>query len=74
MVRGGTNPSVDVMSSDPTIGVITISPLVFTGGDDYLNTGFDPIAVGTTTISITQPAGFLPPAGRTSIVATVDPI
>ncbi|MGA7759580.1 MAG: hypothetical protein WCA57_17190, partial [Ilumatobacteraceae bacterium] len=73
-VRGGTSPTVDIISSDPSVGVITISPLVFTGGDDYLNTGFDPIAVGTTTISITQPAGFLPPAGRTSIVATVDPI
>jgi hypothetical protein len=71
MVRGGTNPSVDVMSSDPTVGVITISPLVFTGNDDYLSTAFDPIAVGTTTISITQPAGFLPPTGRTSVVATV---
>jgi hypothetical protein len=71
MVRGGTNPSVDVMSSDTTVGVITISPLVFTGNDDYLNTAFDPIAVGTTTISITQPPGFLPPAGKASIVATV---
>ena len=72
MVRGGTNPSVEVISSDLAVGVITVSPLVFTGTDDYLTTAFDPIAVGTTTISITQPAGFLPPAGRTSIVATVD--
>ena len=71
MVRGGTNPSVDVISSDLAVGLITTSPLVFTGNDDYLNTAFDPIAVGTTTISITQPAGFLPPTGRTSIVATV---
>jgi hypothetical protein len=71
MVRGGTNPSVDVVSSDPAVGVITVSPLVFTGNDKVLNSAFDPIAVGTTTISITPPAGFLPPAGKTSIVATV---
>jgi hypothetical protein len=71
MARGGTNPSVDVVSSDPAVGVLTVSPLVFTGNDDYLTTAFDPIAVGTTTISITQPAGFLPPTGKTSIVATV---
>ena len=72
-VRGGTSPTVDVVSSDPTVGTITISPLVFTGTDDYLGTAFDPIAVGTTTISITQPPGFTPPTGKTSIVATVNP-
>jgi PKD repeat protein len=70
-VRGGTSPSVDVLSSDPSVGVITISPLVFTGNDDYLSTAFDPIAVGTAAISITQPPGFTPPAGKTSVVATV---
>ncbi|MDH3300270.1 MAG: hypothetical protein OES24_07160, partial [Acidimicrobiia bacterium] len=73
MVRGGTTPSVDVSSSAPTVGVITISPLVFTGDLDYVNTQFDPLAVGSTTISITQPPGFLPPSGRTSIMATVEP-
>jgi hypothetical protein len=72
-VRGGTSPTVDVISSDPAVGVITISPLAFTGNDGVLNTAFDPIAEGTTTISITQPAGFLPPAGKTSVVATVNP-
>jgi len=46
---------------------------VFIGTDDYKDTVFDPIAVGTTTISITQPAGFTPPAGKTSVVATVNP-
>ena len=44
-----------------------------TGADDYLDTQFDPLAVGTTTISISQPTGFLPPAGETAIVATVEP-
>jgi len=72
-VRGGLSFSVDVLSSNPAVGVITISPLVFTGTDDYLNTEFDPIAVGTTTISITQPAGFTSPVGKASVVATVNP-
>ena len=72
-VRGGLSYSIDVTSSDPTVGAITVSPLVFTGTDAYLNTQFDPIAVGTTTISIDQPPGFLPPAGETAIVATVEP-
>jgi hypothetical protein len=72
-VRGSLSFSVDVASSDPAVGVITVSPLVFTGIDDYLNTAFDPIAVGTTTISITQPAGFTPPVGETSVAATVNP-
>jgi hypothetical protein len=72
-VRGGLSFSVDVLSSDPTVGLITTRPLVFTGTDDYLNTAFDPIAVGTTTISITQPAGFISPAEKSSVVATVNP-
>ena len=72
-VRGGTIFSIDVFSSDPSVGLITISPLVFTGDVDYLITAFDPLAVGTTTISITQPPGFTPPVDRTSIVATVNP-
>jgi hypothetical protein len=53
--------------------LITISPLVFTGAVDILNTAFDPIAVGTTTISITQPPGFTPPVGKSSVVVTVTP-
>ena len=73
MVRGATSPSIDVVSSDPSVGVITISPLVFVGSEDYHHTAFDPVAVGATTISITQPAGFTPPTGRTSVVATVNP-
>ena len=55
------------------MGAITVSPLVFTGTDDYLGTQFDPLAIGTTTISINQPPGFLPPAGETAITATVTP-
>ena len=72
-MRGSLSFSVNVFSSDPSVGIITVSPLIFTGDADYLNTAFDPLAVGTTTISITQPPGFTPPVDRTSIVATVNP-
>ena len=72
LVRGGASASVDVVSSDPSVGAITISPLVFMGADGQLDTDFDPLAVGTTTISITQPPGFLPPSGETAITAPVE--
>ncbi|MCP3995671.1 MAG: hypothetical protein GY722_11475 [bacterium] len=62
-----------MVSSGPAVGAITISPLVFNSNIGSLNTAFYPIAVGTTTISITQPADFLPPAGKASVVATVNP-
>jgi hypothetical protein len=65
--------SVEVTSSDPTVGAITVSPLVFTGGDSYLDTAFTPLDAGTTTIAVTQPPGFTAPANRTSVVATVEP-
>jgi PKD repeat protein len=70
---GGMSASVEVTSSDPTVGAITVSPLVFTGGDSYLDTAFTPLDAGTTTIAVTQPPGFTAPATRTSVVATVEP-
>ncbi len=71
-LRGGLNVDVAVNSSVPAVGTIVTSPLTFSGGDGFLTTQFDPVAVGITTISIVQPAGFTPVAGRTSITATVN--
>jgi hypothetical protein len=70
-VRGGASLDVAVISSDPSVGTIVTSPVTFTGGDLTLSTEFDPVAAGTTTISITQPPGFTPVAAKTSIIATV---
>ena len=70
-VRGGASLDVAVISSDPSVGTIVTSPVTFTGGDLTLPTEFDPVAAGTTTISITQPPGFTPVAAKTSIIATV---
>ena len=63
----GGRPSLGVGYRTATVANIKGQHAVF------LDTQFYPLAVGATTISITQPAGFLPPAGRTSIVATVEP-
>ena len=70
---GGLSASVEVTSSAPTVGAITVSPLTFLGGDTYQQTAFTPLAEGTTTISISQPNGFTAPIGRTSVGATVEP-
>ena len=71
-VRGGASFDVGVVSSNTSVGTITLSPLTFTGGDTALTTQFDPLAVGTSTLSIVPPTGFTPVPGKTSIVATVE--
>jgi hypothetical protein len=65
------NVSVPVVSSNTAVGTITTSPLVFTPGTAYLNTGFQPVATGTSAISITPPAGFSTPSQNTQGSATV---
>ncbi len=57
----GTGPlSVAVTSSDPFVGTITVSPVVFPAGSGgTATTAFQPINVGNTLLSLgTQPTGF----------------
>jgi hypothetical protein len=70
-VRGGISVDVLVNSSNPGVGVITTSPVVFNGGTESAETQFDPLSNGNTTISVNTPAGFTTPASGTSRVATV---
>jgi hypothetical protein len=70
--------NVAVTSTSTTTGVSTVgtvvSPLTFNGGDSSQTSNFQPVAAGTTTISLTTPSGgFSPPtpASATSITATV---
>jgi len=71
-VRGGHTVNVDLGNTDATVGALTINPVVFNGGTSSINTAFDPLLVGTTTLSITQPTGFSVPSNvNTSITATV---
>ncbi len=72
---GNLNPgigtvSVPVNSSATQVGTVS-SPVVYSGGSYLLSTNFQPVAAGTSTISLVQPAGFSTPASGTSIVATV---
>ncbi len=72
-VRAGLTVEVAVSSSNTAVGEITTSPVSFQAGDGASSTTqFDPMAAGTTTISMTQPAGFTAPTNRNqSIEATV---
>jgi len=68
-VRGGFTINVPVTSSNPAAGVITVSPVPFSGG--AATTQFDPLAVGITTLSVDPPAGYLRPLTGSQITATV---
>jgi hypothetical protein len=71
-LRAGVTASVAVTSSDTDVGTIVGSPAVFNVGDTVnFGTAFDPAAQGSTTISITTPAGFSTPSNLQSITATV---
>lgn len=72
-VRGGLSVDVEVTSSAPAVGVITTSPLTFPGNNSLQNTQFDPIAAGTSQITVVPPSGFSTPSNFQSITATVTP-
>jgi hypothetical protein len=73
-LRGGMAPvSVNVISSNMGVGVVTTSPLVFNPNVNYLTTQFDPVAQGITVISVEPPAGFSTPTTYRKIDATVNP-
>jgi len=61
--RAGAPITVDITSSNTSVGTITTSPLTFTAGNGTSpwrkTTGFDPATVGTATIAITLPPGFV---------------
>jgi hypothetical protein len=70
-LRPGVSASVPITSSNATVGVITSSPVAFAPGEYQKSTAFDPIGGGTTTLAITQPAGFSTPNTKQQINATV---
>lgn len=73
-VRGGiTGLTVDVISSDPGVGSVTVSPLTFNGGDSSKVTLFRPVAPGTATVSLGTPGGFSTPASSRDITFRVTP-
>jgi len=74
-LRAGFAPvNVNVSSSDPTVGVITTSSLVFSAGDFSKLTTLRPLKVGTTSVSTSVPAGFSQPStGNTQVVLITEP-
>ncbi len=70
-LRGGLTVQVPIASSNTAVGTITTSPLLFQAGDSFLNTAFNPAAVGSTTISVGPVAGFATPSNLQQITATV---
>jgi hypothetical protein len=72
-VRAGVTVQVPVTSSNPAAGVITVSPLAFGANVTTVNTQFDPIAAGTSTITVGTPAGFDASNNFRQITATVNP-
>lgn len=70
-VRGGANFNIVTSSSLPGVGTVA-SPVILNGGDGFKATTFTAVSPGTTTIQITQPAGFTPPVGATDGDITVE--
>lgn len=71
-VRGGKTVEVYVTSSDPSVGVITTVPITFGANVSSVNTGFDPLAAGQTTVAVQTPSEFSTPSGNTQCIFTVD--
>jgi hypothetical protein len=63
--------NVNVTSSNTTVGTITTSPVVFSGGSTIGFTEFDPASAGSTTITVGAPGGFSTPATGVSAIVTV---
>ena len=70
-VRGGLTVNVPISSSDTNVGVVTTSPVVFSGNQSQINTAFDPVSAGTSVLTLTQPTGFDIPTTFQSSTATV---
>ena len=68
---GAASVSIPVTSSATQVGTITTSPIFFNPGDSQKTTNFQPVAAGTSTVSIGTPAGYSTPANYTSTSVTV---
>jgi hypothetical protein len=78
LLRFGIAPvSVAVTSSNTTVGVVVNSPQSQTGNSFCTNTStggmqFDPLAAGTTTLTLVTPSGFTTPSNFQSVAVTVN--
>jgi hypothetical protein len=72
LVRGSLNLSVSVSSATTTVGTITGSPAALAGGSSSTSgLVFQPVAAGSTQLSVAQPSGFSSPASGAKLTASV---
>lgn len=86
LLRAGTFASVSIVSSNTAVGTVTTSPLGFQGGNNFsqdptawvnissVTTPFNAVATGSTTLSVSVPAGFSTPAQGKTLAASVNAI
>jgi PKD domain len=69
-IAGGTSVTLNVASSNPSVGTITTSPVTISGGNASATTQFQPTAPGNTNLSVSVPPGFSF-AQNASVIANV---
>ncbi len=67
----GVSVSVPVTSSTTAVGTISGSPVTFSPTDTSHNISFQPVAAGTSTLTVVPPTGFSTPSQGQQITATV---
>ena len=70
-VTGVPAVSVNVTSSNTSVGTITASPVTIPAGSAGVTTSFQPVSAGSTTLSVSVPSGFTAPGAFGSLGATV---
>jgi hypothetical protein len=70
-LAGGLTESVYVTSSNTGVGTILGSPVSISGGSSSGNAYFHPVGGGVTTLTITEPGGFVTPSSGGSLHADV---
>lgn len=72
-VAGGLSIVVPVSSSNTSVGTVSPSSATFTGGVGQANVSLNASSTntGSTTVSVTQPAGSTAPTSGTSVTATI---
>lgn len=70
LAPGAGTTSLTVTSSATQVGTVT-TPVNFNGGDTTQFSSFQPIAAGTSTLTLATPSGFSTPSTGTTIAVTV---
>jgi hypothetical protein len=68
--RGGLPVQIEVTSSNPAVGKVTVSRLSFDQGTTYVTTRFHPVGEGTTILTVKAEA-YTIPSQHASLTATV---